>query len=175
LARAQAYAAARFAESVLRGLEGEPDVYEAAYVQSSVTELPYFATKARGSPLEGSPSLCCTLMLLQLGRPKLHLRAPPTIPSLSQHDHCTVRSTAQLVALLPARNFVNTLSLRLLLQLLAHAVRCLHCKGSSRAVSAAAVCLSHFWLACVHLSAAAMQRMQYTHVHIMHVEAARIH
>ena len=47
---AQAYAAARFAESVLRGLEGEPDVFEAAYVQSSVTELPYFATKARATP-----------------------------------------------------------------------------------------------------------------------------
>ena len=42
---AQAYAAARFTESVLRGLEGEQDVYEAAYVESKVTELPYFATK----------------------------------------------------------------------------------------------------------------------------------
>lgn len=41
----QAYAAARFTESVLRGLEGEPDVYEAAYVESKVTELPYFASK----------------------------------------------------------------------------------------------------------------------------------
>ena len=46
----QAYAAARFSESVLRGLEGEPDVYEAAYVESSVTELPYFATKVRLGP-----------------------------------------------------------------------------------------------------------------------------
>jgi hypothetical protein len=43
----QAYAAARFSESVLRGLEGEPDVYEAAYVESTVTELPYFASKVR--------------------------------------------------------------------------------------------------------------------------------
>jgi malate dehydrogenase len=47
---AQAYAAARFAESVLRGLEGEPDVYEAAYVESKVTELPYFASKVRLGP-----------------------------------------------------------------------------------------------------------------------------
>ena len=47
---AQAYAAARFAESVLRGLEGEPDVYEAAYVESKVTELPYFASKVRSAP-----------------------------------------------------------------------------------------------------------------------------
>ena len=46
----QAYAAARFSESVLRGLEGEPDVYEAAYVESTVTELPYFATKVRLGP-----------------------------------------------------------------------------------------------------------------------------
>ena len=46
----QAYAAARFSESVLRGLEGEPDVYEAAFVESTVTELPYFATKVRLGP-----------------------------------------------------------------------------------------------------------------------------
>ena len=46
----QAYAAARFSESVLRGLEGEPDVYEAAYVESKVTELPYFASKVRLGP-----------------------------------------------------------------------------------------------------------------------------
>ncbi|CAK0750754.1 hypothetical protein CVIRNUC_002015 [Coccomyxa viridis] len=45
-----AYAAARFSESVLRGLEGEPDVYEAAFVESTVTELPYFATKVRLGP-----------------------------------------------------------------------------------------------------------------------------
>ncbi len=46
----QAYAAARFSESVLRGLEGEPDVYEAAFVESTVTELPYFASKVRPGP-----------------------------------------------------------------------------------------------------------------------------
>ncbi|CAL8462470.1 g2003 [Coccomyxa elongata] len=45
-----AYAAARFSESVLRGLEGEPNVYEAAYVESKVTELPYFASKVRLGP-----------------------------------------------------------------------------------------------------------------------------
>ena len=33
------------AESVLRGMAGESGVFEAAYVASSVTELPYFATK----------------------------------------------------------------------------------------------------------------------------------
>lgn len=43
----QAYAAARMAESVLRGMAGESGVYEAAYVASSVTELPFFASKAR--------------------------------------------------------------------------------------------------------------------------------
>ena len=42
-----AYAAARMAESVLRGLDGEDGVYECAYVASSVTELPYFASKVR--------------------------------------------------------------------------------------------------------------------------------
>ena len=46
----QAYAAARFAESVLRGLEGEANVYEAAFVESKVTELPFFASKVRLGP-----------------------------------------------------------------------------------------------------------------------------
>ena len=35
----QAYAAARMAESVLRGMAGEGDIYECAYVQSQVTEV----------------------------------------------------------------------------------------------------------------------------------------
>jgi hypothetical protein len=38
------------AESVLRGMAGEAGVYEAAYVASSVTELPFFASKARRLP-----------------------------------------------------------------------------------------------------------------------------
>ena len=46
----KAYAAARMTESILRGLEGEENVYEAAYVESSVTELPYFATKVKLGP-----------------------------------------------------------------------------------------------------------------------------
>ncbi len=55
-ARAQAYAAARMAESVLRGMAGEAGVYEAAYVASSVTELPFFASKARRAP--PAPATC---------------------------------------------------------------------------------------------------------------------
>ena len=43
----QAYAAARMAESCLLGLEGESDIYECAYVESSVTKLPFFASKVR--------------------------------------------------------------------------------------------------------------------------------
>lgn len=42
-----AYAAARMAESVLRGLDGEDGVVECAYVASSVTSLPFFASKVR--------------------------------------------------------------------------------------------------------------------------------
>ena len=45
-----AYAAARMAEACLRGLSGEPDVYECSYVASNITELPYFATKVRLGP-----------------------------------------------------------------------------------------------------------------------------
>ena len=45
-----AYAAARFAESCLRGMNGEP-VFECAYVESSVVEgLPFFASKVKLGP-----------------------------------------------------------------------------------------------------------------------------
>lgn len=39
-----AYAGARFAFSLLRGLKGEPNVIECAYVKSDVTEASYFST-----------------------------------------------------------------------------------------------------------------------------------
>lgn len=39
-----AYAAARFALALIRGLNGESNVIEAAYVRSEVTEARYFAT-----------------------------------------------------------------------------------------------------------------------------------
>lgn len=42
-----AYAAARMAESVLLGLDGNDDIWECAYVDSSVTKLPYFASKVK--------------------------------------------------------------------------------------------------------------------------------
>jgi hypothetical protein len=31
----------------LRGLSGEPDVYECTYVASTVTDLPFFSTKVK--------------------------------------------------------------------------------------------------------------------------------
>lgn len=41
-----AYAAARMTESVLLGLNGEPNIFECAYVESDVVpEVAYFATK----------------------------------------------------------------------------------------------------------------------------------
>ena len=39
LLHAQAYAAARFAESCMRALDGDSDVYECAYIQSEVRAL----------------------------------------------------------------------------------------------------------------------------------------
>ena len=39
LLRTQAYAAARFAESCMRAMDGDSDVYECAYVQSEVCAL----------------------------------------------------------------------------------------------------------------------------------------
>nr|QKY65060.1 plastidic NAD-dependent malate dehydrogenase transcript variant 1 [Passiflora biflora] len=42
-----AYAAARFVESSLRALDGDADVYECAFVQSDLTELPFFASRVK--------------------------------------------------------------------------------------------------------------------------------
>jgi malate dehydrogenase len=42
-----AYAAARFVESSLRALAGDPDVYECTFIQSEATDLPFFATRVK--------------------------------------------------------------------------------------------------------------------------------
>ncbi|GKV27997.1 hypothetical protein SLEP1_g37099 [Rubroshorea leprosula] len=42
-----AYAAARFVESSLRALDGDDDVYECSYVQSDLTDLPFFASRVK--------------------------------------------------------------------------------------------------------------------------------
>lgn len=42
-----AYAAARFVESSLRALDGDSDVYECAFIQSELTELPFFASRIK--------------------------------------------------------------------------------------------------------------------------------
>ncbi|BDA51496.1 Malate dehydrogenase, mitochondrial [Coccomyxa sp. Obi] len=47
---ATAYAAARLIESILRGLEGEPNIYEAAFVECRITEADFFASKVRLGP-----------------------------------------------------------------------------------------------------------------------------
>lgn len=42
-----AYAAVKFADACLRALKGEADIVQCAYVDSQVTELPFFASKVR--------------------------------------------------------------------------------------------------------------------------------
>ncbi|XP_010515058.1 PREDICTED: malate dehydrogenase, chloroplastic-like [Camelina sativa] len=42
-----AYAAARFVESSLRALDGDGDVYECSYVESTLTDLPFFASRIK--------------------------------------------------------------------------------------------------------------------------------
>ncbi|KZV23310.1 malate dehydrogenase [Dorcoceras hygrometricum] len=42
-----AYAAARFVESSLRALDGDSDVYECTFIQSDLTELPFFASRVK--------------------------------------------------------------------------------------------------------------------------------
>ena len=45
-----AYAAAKFAESCLKAIQGQPGVTEYAYVSSHLTELPFFASPLRLGP-----------------------------------------------------------------------------------------------------------------------------
>ncbi|KAK4742493.1 hypothetical protein SAY87_000494 [Trapa incisa] len=42
-----AYAGALFADACLKGLNGVPDVVECSFVQSNITELPFFASKVK--------------------------------------------------------------------------------------------------------------------------------
>ncbi|XP_073018097.1 malate dehydrogenase, chloroplastic-like [Primulina eburnea] len=42
-----AYAAARFVESSLRALDGDSDVYECSFIESDLTELPFFASRVK--------------------------------------------------------------------------------------------------------------------------------
>ncbi|KAI5590965.1 hypothetical protein BDE02_04G046500 [Populus trichocarpa] len=42
-----AYAGAVFADACLKGLNGVPDIVECSFVQSSITDLPFFASKVR--------------------------------------------------------------------------------------------------------------------------------
>lgn len=56
-----AYAAAKFAESCLKAIQGQPGVMEYAYVSSHLTELPFFASPLRLGPngIEVCRFLCC--------------------------------------------------------------------------------------------------------------------
>ncbi|KAI3872785.1 hypothetical protein MKX03_018988 [Papaver bracteatum] len=42
-----AYAGAVFADACLKGLNGVPDIVECSYVQSNITDIPFFASKVR--------------------------------------------------------------------------------------------------------------------------------
>lgn len=45
-----AYAAAKFAESCLKALQGQPGIVECSYVFSHLTDLPFFASPLRLGP-----------------------------------------------------------------------------------------------------------------------------
>ena len=50
-----AYAGALFADACLRGLNGEVNVVECSFVESTVTDLPFFASRVKLGP-NGAPS-----------------------------------------------------------------------------------------------------------------------
>jgi hypothetical protein len=62
-----AYAAALFADSCLRGLNGIPTV-ECSYVDSSITDAPFFATKVKLSTEGEWPSCPSSRLGMKLAR-----------------------------------------------------------------------------------------------------------
>ncbi|MBA0652181.1 hypothetical protein Goklo_019456, partial [Gossypium klotzschianum] len=69
-----AYAAARFVESSLRALDGDGDVYECSYVQSDLTNLPFFASR------------------IKLGRNGVEALIPSDLIGLSEYEEETLEA-----------------------------------------------------------------------------------
>ncbi|MBA0740977.1 hypothetical protein Gogos_014156, partial [Gossypium gossypioides] len=69
-----AYAAARFVESSLRALDGDGDVYECSFVQSDLTDLPFFASR------------------IKLGRNGVEALIPSDLIGLSEYEDKTLEA-----------------------------------------------------------------------------------
>ncbi|MBA0801823.1 hypothetical protein Gohar_012166 [Gossypium harknessii] len=69
-----AYAAARFVESSLRALDGDGDVYECSFVQSDLTNLPFFASR------------------IKLGRNGVEAFIPSDLIGLSEYEDKTLEA-----------------------------------------------------------------------------------
>ncbi|MBA0860114.1 hypothetical protein Goshw_014148, partial [Gossypium schwendimanii] len=69
-----AYAAARFVESSLRALDGDGDVYECSFVQSDLTNLPFFASR------------------IKLGRNGVEALIPSDLIGLSKYEDKTLEA-----------------------------------------------------------------------------------
>ena len=53
-----AYAGALFADSCLRGLNGDSNVFDYSYVESDITDVPFFSSRVDLGP-EGKSLPCC--------------------------------------------------------------------------------------------------------------------
>jgi len=78
-----AYAAARFAESALRGLSGDDDVIECTFVPSDITELPFFASKVRLGP-EGAAEVYPLGVLTEFEKAGLEALKPELLGSIDK-------------------------------------------------------------------------------------------
>lgn len=56
-----AYAGALFADSCLRGLNGDSNVFDYSYVESDVTDAPYFSSRVDLGPEGDIQALLCFL------------------------------------------------------------------------------------------------------------------
>ena len=60
-----AYAGALFADSCLRGLNGDSNVFDYSYVESDITDVPFFSSRVDLGP-EGETPLCCSSKIFSL-------------------------------------------------------------------------------------------------------------
>lgn len=77
-----AYAGALFADSCLRGLNGDSNVFDYSYVESDITDVPFFSSRVDLGP-EGKALLCFDCAYSKLNSMLFHaLRLRCSLPLL---------------------------------------------------------------------------------------------
>lgn len=59
-----AYAGALFADSCLRGLNGDSNVFDYSYVESDITDVPFFSSRVDLGPEGNTSAMFCAYSML---------------------------------------------------------------------------------------------------------------